>query len=107
MKKLTEEQEKLRERCRKASREHIARVRSAPGWNEGMEEFRKEYALAIAMHEAKKRSGLTQSQIAERMGIAQPNVSRIERSRTVTFDTLVSYLNACGFTFTLDLHPIS
>lgn len=72
-----------------------------------MARFRNEYAMTVAMHEAKVRSGLTQKQIAERMGMAQPNVSRIERSRTVSFDTLVAYLRACGFGFSLNLQPLA
>ena len=106
-KELTKEQLTLREKCRKATREHLAKVRSASDWKAGMDEFRKEYALTVAMHEAKARSGLTQKEIAQRMGIAQPNVSRIEHCRTVTIDTLTEYLKACGFTFTLNLQPLS
>lgn len=106
-KELTKEQIALREKCRAATRAHLTKIRSAPGWEEGMSEFRKEYALTVAMHEAKVRSGLTQKEIAKRMGIAQPNVSRIEHCRAVTIDTLTEYLKACGFTFTLNLQPLS
>ena len=55
------------------------------------------------MIEAKKRSGLSQSAIAKRLGIPQPNVSRIEHSEVVTFNTFSDYLMACGFDFTIKL----
>lgn len=106
MKKLTEKQIALREKCRKESREYFSREWAKPGFEEGMKEFRQEYAMQVALHEAKVRSGLTQTVIAERMGIARPNVSRIEHSRSVSFDTFVAYLKACGFTFSFNLMPM-
>ena len=66
--------------------------------------IRKENALHLAMMEAKKRSGLSQSAIARRLGMPQPNVSRIEHSEVVSFNTFADYLMACGFGFTINLH---
>ena len=57
------------------------------------------------MMEAKKRSGLSQSAIARRLGMPQPNVSRIEHSEVVSFNTFADYLMACGFEFTINLRP--
>ena len=64
----------------------------------------RENALHLAMMEAKKRSGLSQSAIARRLGMPQPNVSRIEHSEVVSFNTFADYLMACGFGFTINLH---
>lgn len=105
MNKLTKEQVILRERCRERTQKHLQSVRGRPNWNESMEKFREEYALATAMEDARNRSGLTQMQIAERMGIPQSNVSRIENRASVSFKTFVSYLKACGFSFTVNLTP--
>ena len=62
--------------------------------------------MSLAMAEAKKRSGLSQSAIARRLGMPQPNVSRIEHSEVVSFNTFADYLIACGFGFTIDLRPV-
>ena len=62
--------------------------------------------MSLAMAEAKKRSGLSQSAIARRLGMPQPNVSRIEHSEVVSFNTFADYLMACGFGFTIDLRPV-
>lgn len=105
MKKLTKEQIALRERCRERTRTHLKSVRQRPHWSETMEKFREEYTLATAMEAARNRSGLTQTQIAERMGIPQSNVSRIENRSSISFKTFVSYLKACGFSFTVNLTP--
>jgi len=105
MKKLTKEQVALRERCRERSRRHLQTVRQRPHWAESMEKFRDEYALATAMEAARNRSGLTQTEIAARMGIPQSNVSRIENRTSVSLKTFASYLKACGFSFTVNLTP--
>ena len=81
----------------------IEELRTIPGFVESEPSIRKENALHLAMMEAKKRSGLTQTEIAIRLGMPQPNVSRIEHSEVVTFNTFAEYLFACGFDFTINL----
>ena len=44
--------------------------------------------------------------IAARLGMPQSNVSRIEHSEVITFNTFASYLFACGFDFKIDLQPV-
>ena len=84
----------------------IEELRTIPGFVESEPSIRKENALHLAMMEAKKRSGLTQTEIAARLGMPQPNVSRIEHSEVVTFNTFAAYLFACGFDFSINLHLI-
>ena len=84
----------------------IEELRTIPGFVESEPSIRKENALHLAMMEAKKRSGLTQTEIAARLGMPQPNVSRIEHSEVVTFNTFTEYLVACGFDFTIRLRPV-
>ena len=64
-------------------------------------------ALHLAMMEAKNRSGLSQTEIAARLDMPQPNVSRIEHSEVVTFNTFSEYLMVCGFDFTINLRPLT
>lgn len=84
----------------------IEELRTIPGFVESEPSIREESALHLAMMEAKKRSGLTQTEIAVRLGMPQPNVSRIEHSEVVTFNTFAAYLFACGFDFSINLHLI-
>ena len=84
----------------------IEELRTIPGFVENEPSIRKENALHLAMMEAKKRSGLNQTEIAARLGMPQPNVSRIEHSEIVTFNTFAAYLFACGFDFKIDLQPV-
>lgn len=81
-------------------------LRGIPGFTENEADIRKENVLRMAMIEAKRRSGLSQTAIARRMGIPQPNVSRIEHSETVSFNVFAEYLRACGFGFSMALKPM-
>jgi transcriptional regulator with XRE-family HTH domain len=42
------------------------------------------------------RRGLTQQRVAERMGMTQPEVSKLERRREVTLSTVRAYVAAVG-----------
>lgn len=54
--------------------------------------------IAKAVWESRRRAGLTQRQLAERSGVAQPVIARIERAKVVPrADTLARLIEACGF----------
>jgi len=59
----------------------------------------------VTLAQARKRSGLTQQEVAERMGISQSDVSKLERRSDVRMSTLRAYLEALGSTLdiTVDL----
>ena len=57
------------------------------------EEAKQEIELA----RLRKLSGLSQAEVAERMGVHQPTVARIEkRPSTASFGTIRKYLDAVG-----------
>jgi DNA-binding XRE family transcriptional regulator len=66
------------------------------------EEFEagKEQMLAEArgwrLAEIRRRRGLTQAQVAERMGVGKSRVSQIERGRVSTREVLDRYVEALG-----------
>lgn len=60
-----------------------------------------EAALLDALLKARQAAGLTQAQVAERMGTQAPAVARLERSlatgkHSPSVATLRKYVNACG-----------
>ncbi|KAA5837180.1 XRE family transcriptional regulator [Saccharopolyspora hirsuta] len=67
-----------------------------------LEAYYNGYRLA----ELRKKVGLTQTELAERMGIGQPRVSAIERGdiESHTVATLRSYVEALGGTIQLSAH---
>ena len=49
-----------------------------PGFRAEYEALEPEFAIVQAMIDARKKSGLTQQQLAEKTGIAQGDISKIE-----------------------------
>lgn len=59
-------------------------------------ELRKERLQAM-LAEWRNSAGLTRAQVAERMGVTPPTVSRMESNIIkASIDTLVRYARACG-----------
>ncbi len=59
-------------------------------------EERKE-RLQIMLAEWRRHAGLTRAQVAERMGVTPPTVSRMESNIVkASLDTLIRYAHACG-----------
>ena len=62
---------------------------------------REEGALLDALLKARQRAGLTQAQIAERMGTQAPAIARLERAlatgkHSPSIATVRKYVKACG-----------
>lgn len=62
---------------------------------------REEFALLDQMLAARRAAGLSQAQVAERMGTKAPAVTRLERAlasgqHSPSIDTLRKYAAACG-----------
>lgn len=54
-------------------------------------------ALTQAMREVRKKAGLTQEQVAERLGVGQSWVSKLESvNHDHTFESVIAYLDALG-----------
>ena len=53
--------------------------------------------LVKEMYKARREAGLTQKEIAKRMGTNQTYIAALERGRkNITFSTLAKYARACG-----------
>lgn len=54
--------------------------------------------------EARRRAGVTQAELAERLGIARSTVARWEMRRTLpTYETLCAVAEACGLELRCEL----
>ena len=66
---------------------------SDPSFAEKWREVEAEFKLL----ELRKKSGLTQEQVARRLGVARPRIAEIERHPfSVSFGRLLKYMNAIG-----------
>lgn len=81
-------------------------------WTKGAE-YRKahgalegEFALARAVIDARSRAGLTQTELARRMGTTQPVVARLESGRTrPSMRTLERLAKATGSRLSIKFEP--
>lgn len=63
----------------------------------------EEFELIDKLLKMRESAGLTQDELARRMGTKKSNVSRLERGNTnPSWKTLKKYAHACGFQITMD-----
>lgn len=77
-----------------------------PAYRKEYEALGEEFALAAAVIEARSRAGLTQQQLAHRMGTTQPVIARLESGRTPpSMRTLKRLAKATDTRLTIKLDP--
>lgn len=79
----------------------LAEAMQTPEFREAYTALQDEFAALDALLQARREAGLTQAQVAERMGIKQSSLARIESSlgskkHSPTLATLRKYAEACG-----------
>ncbi len=80
----------------------VKKLMKRPGVRAEVERIeREETALLDALLKARQEAGLTQAQVAERMGTQAPAVARLERAlatgkHSPSVATLRKYVKACG-----------
>jgi len=72
------------------------KVLEAPGAAARVAEIEDELRLAAGLTALREQAGYSQRELAQRMGVSQPRVAAIERSRNVTLDVLEQYVDAVG-----------
>ena len=84
------------------AKELAARKRASdPAFKQAYDALETEFAALAALLEARREAGLTQADVAQRMGVSQPVLARIEsslgsRKHTPSLNTLKRYAEACG-----------
>lgn len=68
----------------------------APGAASRIAKIEEELRLAVALTALREQAGLSQRELAERMGVSQPRIAAIERCQNVTIDVLDQYVRATG-----------
>lgn len=79
----------------------LARAMQRPGFKAAWDGLEEEYAALNELLQARKQAGLTQEEVAARMGTTKSAVSRLEASirsehHSPSFATLRKYAHACG-----------
>jgi transcriptional regulator with XRE-family HTH domain len=71
-------------------------VLTVPGAAGRVAEIEEELRLAAGLTALREQAGLSQRELARKIGISQPRIAAIERSRNVTIDVLEQYVSALG-----------
>jgi transcriptional regulator with XRE-family HTH domain len=72
------------------------KVLEAPGADARVREIEDELRLAAGLTALREKAGVSQRELAERIGVSQPRIAAIERSRNVTIEVLEQYVTALG-----------
>ena len=85
--------------------DYWAKQMANPSFRATYEEEAAKKELWLQLVEARQAAGLTQVQMAERLGVTQSQVSRIEKSGydAYTLNTLRRYVEALGEGFSLEV----
>ncbi len=92
-------------------RAYAERLRkSDPEFREAYDALADEFSALAELLRARQRAGLTQAEVAERMGVSQPMIARIEssigsRKHAPSLATLRRYAEACGQRLVIRFEP--
>jgi DNA-binding XRE family transcriptional regulator len=78
--------------------------RQDPEYRKEFDALGPEFQLARELIQARVKAGLTQEQVAERMGTSQPTVARLESGHKPSLKTLERYAEAVGMK--VDIHLV-
>jgi len=85
-----------------------ARLLANPDVRAAYDEMAPEYEIARAVVKARIAAGLTQEQLAQRMGTTQPVVARLESGRTKpSMSTLLKVAKATGTRPRFEFKPVA
>jgi transcriptional regulator with XRE-family HTH domain len=73
-----------------------AKVLATPGAPARVAQIEDGLRLAAGLTALREQAGLSQRQVADRLGVSQPRVAAIECARNVTIDVLEGYVEAVG-----------
>lgn len=76
-----------------------------PGFREEYDALEQEFSIAKALIEARSAAGMTQVDVAQRMGVSQPVVARMESGRNVSVKSLRRYARAINRPIPILIQP--
>jgi len=88
-------------------KQHIAEHMKAPEFKKAWHDLDPEFALLESMLKARQRKGISQAELAKKMGTRQSAISRLERSGygKATVETLKKIADALDTKLVIKLQP--
>ncbi len=81
---------------------HAEMMQDDPEYAREYDALEEEFAFIKKMILARKRAGMSQADVARRMGISQPRVAKIESGSNISLDILRRYAKATGSALVID-----
>jgi len=72
------------------------RIDADPERRARVEELERTYDEVLALADLRESRGVTQTQLAESLGVSQPNVSKVEHTEDIRLSTIIHYVAALG-----------
>ena len=85
---------------------HEEKMRTEPEYKAAYDALEQEFSIANALIKARSEAGMTQKDVAEKLGISQPSVARMESGKDVSIKAIARYAKAVGRKITLEIQPI-
>lgn len=80
------------------------RVLARPGAKEHLAKLRQEYLAEIGLYELRRSQEISQTVLAERLGVTQPAISKLENAEDLRLSTLRDYVEALGGRLEIRVH---
>jgi DNA-binding XRE family transcriptional regulator len=85
---------------------HKEKVNGDPAYKAAYDALGSEFSVAEALIHARVEAGLTQAEVAARLGVTQPAVARMESGRNISLKSVARYAGAIGRPITLEVMPV-
>ena len=84
---------------------HDEKMRGNSEYKAAYDALESEFSIADALIRARVEAGLTQAEVALRLGVTQPAVARMESGRNISLKSVARYAGAIGKPITLEVMP--
>ena len=86
--------------------EYHEQMRDNPEYKAAYDALEQEFAIANALIQARSEAGMTQKDVAEKLGVSQPAVARMESGKNISIKAIARYAKAVGRPINLSILPV-
>ena len=76
-----------------------------PEFKKAYDALEQEFSIAQALIDARSKAGMTQAEVAQKLGVSQPVVARMESGRNISIKSIARYASAVGQPIRLEIQP--
>ena len=85
---------------------HEQQMRDNPEYKAAYDALEQEFAIANALIQARSEAGMTQKDVAEKLGVSQPAVARMESGKNISIKAIARYAKAVGRPINMSILPV-